>query len=186
VKEKRDNQDEQAAERLREEERQLLQEAEQASAELDKARTELEHAEKEVQTLKDKYVRLLAEFDNYRKRMQREVESARKDGEVKAIRALLPVLDDLERALEHAGAKPEAIAEGVSAVHQGFHRILASLGVEQVPGEGQPFDPNFHEAVGVVEGEEDEKVAQVYQKGYRYGEQLVRPARVAVTKKKGT
>lgn len=170
--------------RVEAEEREVALEAERVASELERAEDELEKARREIETLKDKYVRLLADFDNYRKRMQAEVESARKEGEVKAIRALLPVLDDLERALEHAGANPETIAEGVRAVHKGFERILSGLGVEPVPGEGEPFNPNVHEAVGIVEGEEDEKVAQVYQKGYRYGEQLIRPARVAVTKKK--
>jgi len=172
--------------RLEAEEREVAREAEKAAADLERAESELAQARKEIETLKDKYMRLLADFDNYRKRMQAEVEAARRDGEVKAIRAVLPVLDDLERALEHAGANPETIAEGVRAVHQGFERILSGLGVEPVPGEGESFDPNVHEAIGVVEGEEDEKVAAVYQKGYRYGEQLIRPARVAVTKKKGS
>lgn len=170
--------------RLEAAEREVAREAEKAAAELERAESELAQARKEIETLKDKYMRLLADFDNYRKRMQAEVEAARREGEVKAIRAILPVLDDLERALEHAGANPETIAEGVRAVHQGFQRILSGLGVEPVPGEGESFDPNVHEAIGVVEGEEDEKVAAVYQKGYRYGEQLIRPARVAVTKKK--
>ena len=170
--------------RLEAAEREVAREAEKAAAELERAESELGRARKEIEALKDKYMRLLADFDNYRKRMQAEVEAARKEGEIKAIRAILPVLDDLERALEHAGANPETIAEGVRAVHQGFERILSGLGVEPVPGEGESFDPNVHEAIGVVEGEEDEKVAAVYQKGYRYGEQLIRPARVAVTKKK--
>jgi len=172
--------------RLEAEEREVAREAEKAAAALEGLEEELERARKEIETLKDKYMRLLADFDNYRKRMQAEVEAARKEGEVKAIRAILPVLDDLERALEHAGADPETIADGVRAVHQGFQRILSGLGVEPVPGAGEPFDPNYHEAIGVVEGEEDEKVAEVYQKGYVYGEQLIRPARVAVTKKKGS
>ncbi len=170
--------------RLEAEEREVALEADRVAVELERAEGELAQARKEIETLKDKYMRLLADFDNYRKRMQAEVEAARRDGEVRAIRAILPVLDDLERALEHAGADPGAVAEGVRAVHQGFERILSGLGVEPVPGAGEPFDPSFHEAVGVVEGEEDEKVAEVYQKGYRYGEQLIRPARVAVTKKK--
>ncbi|WP_456410345.1 nucleotide exchange factor GrpE [Oceanithermus sp.] len=183
-KDKKPNPAEDEQARLEAEEREVAQKAEEAAVELERAESELARARKEIETLKDKYMRLMADFDNYRKRMQVEVEAARKEGEIKAIRAVLPVLDDLERALEHAGAKPETIAEGVRAVHQGFQRILSGLGVEPVPGEGEPFDPNVHEAIGVVEGEEDEKVAEVYQKGYVYGEQLIRPARVAVTKKK--
>jgi len=183
-KDKKPNPAEDEQARLEAEEREVARKAEEAAAELERAEGELARARKEVETLKDKYVRLMADFDNYRKRMQAEVEAARKEGEIKAIRAVLPVLDDLERALEHAGADPETVAEGVRAVHQGFQRILSGLGVEPVPGTGEPFDPNVHEAIGVVEGEEDEKVAAVYQKGYVYGEQLIRPARVAVTKKK--
>jgi len=183
-KDKKPNPAEDEQAHLEAEEREVAQKAEEVAAELERAESELARARKEIETLKDKYMRLMADFDNYRKRMQAEVEAARKEGEIKAIRAVLPVLDDLERALEHAGAKPETIAEGVRAVHQGFQRILSGLGVEPVPGEGEPFDPNVHEAIGVVEGEEDEKVAEVYQKGYVYGEQLIRPARVAVTKKK--
>ncbi|WP_456477078.1 nucleotide exchange factor GrpE [Oceanithermus sp.] len=183
-KDKKPNPGEDEQARLEAEEREVARKAEEAAAELERAESELARARKEIETLKDKYMRLMADFDNYRKRMQAEVEAARKEGEIKAIRAVLPVLDDLERALEHAGARPETIAEGVRAVHQGFQRILSGLGVEPVPGEGEPFDPNVHEAIGVVEGEEDEKVAEVYQKGYVYGEQLIRPARVAVTKKK--
>jgi len=185
-KDKKPNPAEDEQARLEAEEREVARKAEEAAAELERAEGELARARKEIETLKDKYMRLMADFDNYRKRMQAEVEAARKEGEIKAIRAVLPVLDDLERALEHAGANPETIAEGVRAVHQGFQRILSGLGVEPVPGEGEPFDPNVHEAIGVVEGEEDEKVAEVYQKGYVYGEQLIRPARVAVTKKKGS
>ncbi|WP_457629799.1 nucleotide exchange factor GrpE [Oceanithermus sp.] len=183
-KDKKPNPAEDEQARLEAEEREVARKAEEAAAELERAESELARARKEIETLKDKYMRLMADFDNYRKRMRAEVEAARKEGEIKAIRAVLPVLDDLERALEHASAKPETIAEGVRAVHQGFQRILSGLGVEPVPGEGEPFDPNVHEAIGVVEGEEDEKVAEVYQKGYVYGEQLIRPARVAVTKKK--
>ena len=169
---------------LETEEREVALEADKVAEELKRAEADLRVAEKEMATLKDKHMRLLADFDNYRKRKEAEVEAARREGEIKAIRALLPVLDDLERALEHAGAKPETIAEGVRAVHEGFQRILSGMGVEPVPGSGEPFNPSVHEAVGIVEGEEDEKVAEVYQKGYRYGDQLIRPARVAVTKKK--
>jgi len=157
-------------EKLKAEEAEVLKEAEKLEAEL--------------KSLKEKYLRLLADFDNYRKRTASDLEAARREGKLEVLRAVLPVLDDLERALEHAEADPGAILEGVRKIKDAFLRILAGLGVEEVPGKGEAFDPAYHEAIGVIEGEEDGKIAEVYQKGYRVGDFLVRPARVAVTKKK--
>ena len=145
---------------------------------------EIGRLEAELQSFKDKYLRLLADFDNYRKRTAAELEAARREGRLEVLRAVLPVLDDLERALAHAEAEPGAILEGVKKIKDAFLRVLAGLGVEEVPGEGAAFSPEHHEAIGVVEGEEEGRVAEVYQKGYKVGDYLIRPARVAVTKKK--
>ena len=143
----------------------------------------LKAAEEELKGLKDKYLRLLADFDNYRKRMEEELKAREREGVLKALRALLPVLDDLDRALEFAEASPESIRQGVKAIRDVFFRILAGLGVEEVPGEGEAFDPRYHEAVGLLPGEPG-KVAKVFQRGFRMGEALVRPARVAVGEEK--
>ena len=143
----------------------------------------LKAAEEELKGLKDKYLRLLADFDNYRKRMEEELKAREREGVLKALRALLPVLDDLDRALEFAEASPESIRQGVRAIRAGFFRILAGLGVEEVRGEGEAFDPRYHEAVGLLPGEPG-KVAKVFQRGFRMGEALVRPARVAVGEEK--
>ena len=143
----------------------------------------LKAAEEELKGLKDKYLRLLADFDNYRKRMEEELKAREREGVLKSLRALLPVLDDLDRALEFAEASPESIRQGVRAIRDGFFRILAGLGVEEVPGEGEAFDPRYHEAVGLLPGEPG-KVAKVFQRGFRMGEALVRPARVAVGEEK--
>ena len=143
----------------------------------------LKAAEEELKGLKDKYLRLLADFDNYRKRMEEELKAREREGVLKALRALLPVLDDLDRALEFAEASPESIRQGVRAIRDGFFRILAGLGVEEVPGEGEAFDPRYPEAVGLLPGEPG-KVAKVFQRGFRMGEALVRPARVAVGEEK--
>jgi len=145
---------------------------------------EIGRLEAELQSFKDKYLRLLADFDNYRKRTAAELEAARREGRLEVLRAVLPVLDDLERALAHAEAEPGAILEGVKKIKDAFLRALSGLGVEEVPGEGAEFSPEHHEAIGVVEGEEEGRVAEVYQKGYKVGDVLIRPARVAVTKKK--
>jgi molecular chaperone GrpE len=143
----------------------------------------LAQLEAEFKALKDRYLRLLADFDNYRKRMAEELKAREEEGVLKALRALLPVLDDLERALEFAEAKPETILQGVRAVREGFYRILSTLGVEEVPGEGEAFDPRHHEAIGLLPGEAG-KVAKVFQRGFRLGAHLVRPARVAVGQEK--
>ena len=143
----------------------------------------LKAAEEELQGVKDKYLRLLADSDNYRKRTEEQLKAREREGVLKALRALLPVLDDLDRALEFAEASPESIRQGVRAIRDGFFRILAGLGVEEVPGEGEAFDPRYHEAVGLLPGEPG-KVAKVFQRGFRMGEALVRPARVAVGEEK--
>lgn len=140
-------------------------------------------AEEELRGLKDRYLRLLADFNNYRKRMEEELKAREREGALRVLRALLPVLDDLERALEFAEASPESILQGVRAVREGFFRILAGLGVEEVPGEGEAFDPRYHEAIGLLPGEPG-RVAKVFQRGFRLGEALVRPARVAVGEEK--
>ncbi|WP_038057979.1 nucleotide exchange factor GrpE [Thermus amyloliquefaciens] len=164
-----------------EKEREETQQAEaaQAGGEEALAQERLLAVEEELRTLKDRYVRLLADFDNYRKRMEEELRLREREGTLRAVRALLPVLDDLERALEFAEANPESILKGVKAVREGFFRILAGLGIEEVPGEGEAFDPRYHEAIGLLPGEPG-KVARVFQRGFRLGEALVRPARVAV------
>lgn len=161
-----------------------LQEMAALGQEMARLEEELVQAQSEVRALKDQYLRLLADFDNYRKRMEAELKAREEEGALKVLRALLPVLDDLERALEFAEADPSAIRKGVQAVRDGFYRILAGLGVEEVPGEGSAFDPRYHEAIGVLEGEAG-KVVRVFQKGFRKGEALVRPARVAVGEAKG-
>ncbi|PZA07172.1 MULTISPECIES: nucleotide exchange factor GrpE [unclassified Meiothermus] len=154
-------------------------EAQAEISELERLKGENELLQAELKAAKDKYIRLYADFDNYRKRMAVELAEAQRSGKFEAIRALLPALDDLERALGFAQAKPEELLPGVKSVLENFRRNLGSLGVEPVAGVGAEFDPRYHEAIGAVEGEEG-KVLHVYQQGFKYGEMLVRPARVVV------
>lgn len=147
--------------------------------EVERLRGEVEFLKAELEASKDKFLRLYADFENYKKRMVQELESAHRNGKFEAIRALLGTLDDLERALGFASVKPEDLIPGIKSVLENFSRSLRSLGVETVPGVGAEFDPRYHEAIGAVEGEEG-KVMHVYQQGFRYGEMLVRPARVVV------
>jgi molecular chaperone GrpE len=149
------------------------------ASELDQLKGEVEFLKAELDASKNKFLRLYADFENYKKRMVGELESAQRNGKFDAVRALLSTMDDLERALGFASVKPEDLIPGVRSVLENFSRNLKSLGVEAVPGVGAEFDPRYHEAIGAVEGDEG-KVMHVYQQGFKYGDLLVRPARVVV------
>ena len=147
----------------------------------------------EAEEWKEKYIRLLADFDNHRKRTLRELEEARKFSNDSLLRAFLPVLDNLERALKHVEARdvaenPEykALVEGIRLTHKQFLELLEKNHVTPVPSEGMPFDPEVHEAVGYTESESlpEGVVVDVYQQGYRIHNRLVRPSMVTVSKGK--
>jgi molecular chaperone GrpE len=135
---------------------------------------------------KDLYLRAAAETDNIRKRARRDVEAAQARGVARLARELLPSLDNLDRALAHAEAE-EADAEhhltkGIRLVQQELLGALTRVGIEQFSPQGEPFDPHQHEAVAQqpVEGAAPGTVAQVYQPGYRYKEEVLRAAKVVV------
>jgi molecular chaperone GrpE len=141
---------------------------------------------------RDEYLELArrtqADFENFRKRMTAEVQAASVRGKSDLIREAVPVLDDLERALQAAGLDPEGdsedgLAHGVLLVFRGLRETLIRNGVEAVDPQGEKFDPQWHEALSTVaaEGAESGTVVEVLQKGYRMGKQLVRPARVVVS-----
>ena len=141
---------------------------------------------------RDEYLELAkrtkADFENFRKRMAGEVSAASLRGKAELAREVTPVLDDLERAIQAAGLDPEGdsedgLAHGVLLVFRGLRDALARAGVEAVDPKGEKFDPMAHEALSTlkVEGTESGVVVEVMQKGYRLGEQLVRPARVVVS-----
>ena len=132
--------------------------------------------------------RTKADFENFRKRMAGEVQAASLRGKSEVVREVVPVLDDLERAIEAEGLDPEgdsedALAHGVLLVFRGLREALSRAGVEALDPKGEKFDPTAHEALSTlkVEGAESGTVVEVMQKGYRLGEQLVRPARVVVS-----
>jgi molecular chaperone GrpE len=141
---------------------------------------------------RDEYLELAkrtkADFENFRKRMAAEVQAAGVRGKVQMARDVVPVLDDLERALQAAGLDPEGDAEdglahGVILVFRGLRETLTRNGIEAVDPKGEKFDPNQHEALSTmpIEGAEPGVVVEVMQKGYRYEDQLIRPARVVVS-----
>ncbi len=146
----------------------------------------------DAEAKKDEYLeiakRTQADFENFRKRMTAEVQAASVHGKLQMARDVVPVLDDLERALQAAGLDPEGdsedgLAHGVLLVFRGLRETLRRNGIEQVDPTGEKFDPNLHEALSTipVEGAESGTVAEVMQKGYRFGDQLIRPARVVVS-----
>lgn len=139
----------------------------------------------EVTDLRDKYARLQAEWDNYRKRTATERDSERKRAAEKLVTDLLPVLDDLERAIKHAKESGEGgnLTEGVEAIQSKFLQILGKYYVQQIKAEGEPFDAMKHQAVGTQEDASvpEETVVQVYQQGYEMGDRVIRPAMVVTS-----
>ena len=141
----------------------------------------LAEAEAKAEEHLDQLKRLAAEFDNYRKRAARDQESLVARAAERLVKELLPVLDDLERALEAAEAHEEAkLEDGVRLVHRSLAAALSKEGLREIPTDGS-FDPHVHEALLSQPSEADEgSVIEVLQKGYRLGDRVLRPARVVV------
>lgn len=150
---------------------------------------DIDAAKAEAAASADRLSRLQADWENYRRRTERDRVTERERACEGLVKDLLPAIDDLERAIQHAQASAEGnevaqqLADGVSAVHEKVVSVLERQGVEVIDPAGQPFNPMDHQAVGRVENadEYDETVADVYQKGYRMGGKVVRPAMVTVT-----
>lgn len=145
-------------------------------------------AKKQAADASERLVRLQADWDNYRRRTAAERLAEKERAAENLVLALLPVIDDMERAIEHAGATEgdeqlKQFVEGIEAVRTKMVGVLAKEGVEVIDPVGEPFEPLSHQAVGRVEDKEayDETVAQVYQKGYRMGQKVIRTAMVTVT-----
>lgn len=144
----------------------------------------------ELQALRDRYLRLAAEFDNYRKRTERERAEHSIRAQGKLVQSLLDAVDDLERVADYTPdtTTVAALLEGVQMVERKLLRALEAAGLEPVDAHGEPFDPMHHEALMTAETEhphEDETVGEVFQKGYRFQGHLLRPARVQVRKHGG-
>lgn len=183
--EKAENQDNTATEEA--EEKQDT-EAEENAADTDKENEEkdpLAEALKEIEILKDKYLRSVAEFDNYRKRTLKEKTELILNGSEKAVQAFLPIIDDMERAIENAEKTDdiEVIRKGMKLIHQKTNKTMESLGVKEIKTEDADFDTDYHEAVAMVPGMGDDKKGKVLdcvQKGYTLNDKVIRHAKVAV------
>mgnify|MGYP000326214213 CR=1 FL=1 len=135
----------------------------------------------EFESHKQQYLRVLAEYDNFRKRSQKEKESIYADAKADALTAFLPVYDNLERALKQETAD-EAYKKGVEMTMTQLKEVLAKLGIEEIPALGEPFDPNLHNAVMHVEdeGAGENTIVDVFQTGFKSGDKVVRFAMVKV------
>ena len=143
----------------------------------------LEKAEEEIEQLKDQYLRARAEFENYRKRTIKEKAELILNGGEKTITAILPVLDDFERALADKTEDPEAIKQGMELIYHKFVKTLEGLGVKKIETEEKPFDVDYHEAIAMVPGMGDDKKGMVIdcvQTGYTLNDKVIRHAKVAV------
>ena len=137
--------------------------------------------EKQLQEEKDKYLRLYAEFQNYRNRTTKEKTEAYNNAIADCIKQILPVIDNFERALTQECAD-ESYKSGMEMIFKNFMSILNKLGVKEIEALGKPFDPNVHHAIQQCESDEYESdmVCNVFQKGYSLNERLIRPAMVQV------
>lgn len=147
--------------------------------------TMLAEAQQMVSEERDKYLRLSAEFDNYRKRTLKEKAELIKNGGEKTLTAILPVLDDFERALKNMEASEEtkAMKEGVELIFSKFQKILGQEGLQAIETEGKEFDTDFHEAIALIPAPSEElkgKILDCVQTGYMLNEKVIRHAKVAV------
>ena len=145
----------------------------------------LAEAQQMVEEQKDKYLRLSAEFDNYRKRTLKEKAELIKNGGEKTLTAILPVLDDFERALKNMEASEEtkAMKEGVELIFSKFQKILGQEGLQKIETDGQAFDTDFHEAIALIPAPSEDlkgKILDCVQTGYMLNEKVIRHAKVAV------
>jgi molecular chaperone GrpE len=148
------------------------------------APAEIDQVKQELAREHDLYLRALADFDNYRKRVERERASATRSGKREIILPLLEVVDGFDRALNHIGEAPSSIAQGFRALHRQLTNLLDGQGVTPLQSVGETFNPELHDAIGTVESEDVEPgaVAEELQRGYRWGDEVLRPARVRVAR----
>jgi molecular chaperone GrpE len=146
------------------------------------AQAEIERLTHELSRERDMHLRVRADFDNYRKRMQREWDSAAQAGKRQLVLALLDMMDDFERALAYANTAPESILAGTRVIHQRLTDLLQAQGVVPYSSAGQPFDPALHEAVDAIKTDQATSgvVLDELSRGYRWDDTILRPARVRV------
>lgn len=155
---------------------------EQAPAEIEALQKQLEEAQARAAEYKDSWLRAQAEFQNYRKRVERDNEMMYSSMKGDIVRKVLPVLDDLERALQNRPSDSGAWVSGIELIQKKLLGLLEAEGVRKIEAQGAAFDPNYHEAISheTVDGFESGQVIAVVQNGYTLGERVIRPALVRV------
>lgn len=160
--------------------------AEDANGEKTPAEEELDPltaAQNDAEQWKDKYIRLVAEFENYKKRTLKEKSELILNGSEKTVAAILPILDDFERATADKTEDPQAIKEGYELIYKKFLKALETLGVHKIETDNADFDVDYHEAIAMVPGMGDDKKGKVIdcvQTGYTLNDKVIRHAKVAV------
>ena len=166
----------------------LDEEVREETAEVTEEPVQAESADSELETLKaklaeqeDKFLRLAAEYDNFRRRTQKEKENIYANAKSDTINALLPVYDNLERAMNQETAD-EAYKKGVEMTMAGLKKVMEDLGVHEIPALGQPFDPAFHNAVMHIDDDTlgENTIAEVFQTGFTLGDKVIRFSMVKV------
>jgi molecular chaperone GrpE len=144
--------------------------------------TELERLQEQLRTEHEMYLRALADFENYRRRVERESARTVRSGKREIILSMLDVLDGFDRALQHAGKDQSSLFDGLQAIHRKLLAILQAQGIAPFDSVGQTFDPALHEAIAAVaaNGHPSGTIVEDVQRGYRWGDEVLRPARVRV------
>ncbi|MBR2042400.1 MAG: nucleotide exchange factor GrpE [Oscillospiraceae bacterium] len=151
------------------------------TSELDSVKEELENLKAEKDELYDKYLRTLAEYDNFRKRSQREKDAIYGDATAETVKKLLPVIDSFERALNYE-CKDEEFKKGISLIQNTLKEVFEGMGVKEIPDVGEQFNPNLHEAVMHTEDPayDENVITDCYRKGYTLGDKVIRFSMVTV------
>jgi molecular chaperone GrpE len=155
---------------------------------LEKLRAEVAAANAKADENYQKFLLAMADFENYKKRMQRDIDSIVTAHRRKLLERFLPVIDNLERALAFDSGGGDKLRGGIEQTLRGFESVLASEGVKPLDVKNKPFDPKISEAIGTLPapaGVDDDTVLEVAEKGYAIGNELLRPAKVIVSKKSG-
>ena len=162
------------------EEKQKNDENRQLNVKLKEATEALDKANAELKELNDKYLRVCAEYDNFRKRTTKERDGLYTDAYSDALKELLPIIDNLERAAQYT--EPEKLTDGIALIFKSASEMLTKLGIETFGAAGEKFDPNLHNAVMHVDDEEkgESEIVDVFQKGYKKGDRIIRHAMVKV------
>jgi len=178
--EKAEISEEKAAKKEQKQKNEIKQEVKKLVAELESVKKDNEKLKDELSSEKDKYLRMLAEYDNFRRRSQKDRENVYADAYSEALSELLPVLDNIERAMTYSDGA--GFADGMKAIISQISSAFDKLGIEKFGDPGEPFDPMLHNAVMHIEDETlgENVIAEVFQKGYKKGDRIIRHAMVKV------